>query len=69
MNMTYIGCMRRRLGLEENDPSRDELIEAMTPMQRLELICGWHLGDPSFASQIIAWAKDAGFTIGGSAPE
>ena len=59
----YIGDMRQRLGVKEDDTSQDERIELMTPMQRLRLLCGWNFGDPSWASHIIAWAEDAGFKI------
>ena len=59
----YIYAMRQRLGLEEGDTSRDNDIENMDPHQRLRLICGWYLGDPSWASTVIEWAKDAGFEV------
>ena len=60
---SYIAAMRQRLGLEPHDTSKDSQISAMTPMQRLELLCGWHFGDPSWASTVIEWAKDAGFDL------
>jgi len=59
----YIGAMRGNLGLEETDTSRDEEIEKMTPERRLQLVCGWHLGDRSWAGTVIAWARDCGFKI------
>jgi hypothetical protein len=63
MARAYIGDMRQRLGLEEDDASRDAQIEAMPPMERLKLVCGWHLGDPGWAGHFLDWARDAGFKI------
>lgn len=59
----YIEDMRQRLGVEPNDTSQDVRIEAMTPFQRLKLLCGWYLGDPAWASHILEWAKDSGFSV------
>ena len=59
----YIGDMRQRLGVKKNDASQDTRIEAMSPMQRLRLLCGWNLGHPSWASTIVEWVKDSGFEI------
>jgi lactam utilization protein B len=62
-NNPYIGEMRQRLGRKEDDTSRDAEIANMTAMQRLQLLCGWHFGDPAWASSIIEWAKASGFKI------
>jgi hypothetical protein len=59
----YIGDMRQRLGVDKDDTSQDEKIERMRPIERLQLVCGWNLGDPSWATQFIAWAEDSGFKI------
>lgn len=59
----YISKMRGRLGLKADDASRDDQIEAMTPMQRLELIAGWEMGYPGWGHTIINWARDAGFEV------
>lgn len=47
--MGYVDCMRKRLGLEPHDTSKDDEIEAMTPRQRVGLICGWKHGDEGWA--------------------
>jgi hypothetical protein len=60
---SYIHDMRQRLGLEPNDESRDDYIKSKTPMQRLRMLCGWHLGDENWASNFVEWAKDAGFDV------
>jgi hypothetical protein len=59
----YIESMRQRLGLAKDDAKRDAEIEAMTPEKRLELLCGWHLGDHGWAWTFLKWAKDAGYKI------
>lgn len=59
----YIDPMRQNLGLEAGDASRDADIESMTPEQRLGLVCGWHLGDRSWARTFLSWARDAGYKI------
>lgn len=59
----YIGEMRQRLGLKSDDKSRDDHIERLVPIERLKLLCGWHLGDPAWAHQFLNWARDAGFEI------
>ena len=59
----YIGDMRQRLGLASDDASRDAHIEKMTPTERLELICGWHLGYPGWSHTFLNWARDAGFKV------
>jgi hypothetical protein len=59
----HIGQMRQRLGLKPDDKSQDDRIEKMQPIDRLKLLCGWHLGDPAWAHQFLNWARDAGFKI------
>lgn len=63
MTFHYIKEMRQRLGLEEDDPKRDAEIEDMAPMRRFALLCGWFLGDPSWATTVVEWARDAGLKI------
>lgn len=59
----YIEDMRQRLGLKPDDARRDDEIEKMTPEERLELICGWHLGYRGWSRTFLNWARDAGFKI------
>lgn len=63
MARRYIEDLRQRLGLDEGDASRDAYIESLTPHQRLEMLCGWHLGYPDWAITFLSWARDAGFEI------
>lgn len=43
--MGYIEVMRQRLGLKEDDTSKDGDIEKMQPLDRVRLIAGWYQGD------------------------
>jgi hypothetical protein len=63
MTYRHIKQMRQRLGLKANDASCDKAIARMTPLKRLELLCGWHIGDGSWASSFLNWAEDVGFKI------
>ena len=63
MAYRYIEQMRQRLGLGPGDESRDTEIEKMSPMDRLRLLCGWHIGDPNWAQSFMNWATDSGFKI------
>lgn len=59
----YIEDLRQRLGLEPDDASRDDYIAKLSPMERLKMLCGWHIGDPNWATTFLDWARDAGMTI------
>lgn len=63
MTFRYIEDMRRRLGLEAQDTTKDALIESMTPTQRLGLLAGWHLGYSGWDHTILNWVEDAGFKL------
>lgn len=45
----YVEEMRQRLGLDEDDKSRDAEIVAMTPIERVRLLAGWRLGSSEWA--------------------
>lgn len=63
MSRPYIENMRQRLDLEPYDTSRDVEIEAMTPEDRLKLLCAWELGFPDWAYQFLSWARACGYKI------
>jgi hypothetical protein len=46
-----IESMRQRLGLKEDDTSRDAFILKKTPMERVRLLAGWHHGSESWADE------------------
>jgi len=61
--MDYIEIMRQRLGLDEDDTSKDELIQKMRPFERVKLIIGWKLGDESWGDLFKYWCESQGLEI------
>jgi hypothetical protein len=59
----YVEKMRQRLGLEEDDPKKDHLIIAMTPMQRVRLIAGYVLGDSGWADEFKDYFESQGLFL------
>lgn len=55
--------IRQRSGLEENDTSHDEELNARSPRAKLHDIVGWELGDGSWADSFLYWAKECGYKI------
>jgi hypothetical protein len=58
-----INAIRQRKGLEEDDTSKDDEILLMTPMDRLRDVCGWYLGDSTWADAFVDWARDCGMEV------
>ena len=55
-SLGILGDVRERLGAEdENDTSKDERINHMTPDRLVTEWCGWEIGDP------IWWSKMKGY--------
>lgn len=52
ITLEHIEEMRQRMGLEEEDASRDKEIETLDPIKRVGLIVGWYLGDDGWAKEI-----------------
>lgn len=59
----YVEEMRQRLGLSEDDESRDKEIEAMDPLQRVRLIAGWYLGDGGWADTFREYCESQGLYL------
>lgn len=59
----YIEEMRQRLGLDENDTSKDVFIEEMDPLERVRLIAGWYLGDGSWADTFMEYFQSQGIYL------
>jgi len=59
----YLEEIRQRLGLEENDNSRDESIEQMEPIERVRLLAGWFLGDGNWADTFVEWLESQGLYL------
>ena len=58
-----IDILRQRRGMEPDDTSDDADIRTMKPRRAFEECCGWHLGDPQWAGEILRWIKGAGYTV------
>lgn len=58
-----LDVLRQRRGLEDDDTSEDADLRAMSPRRAFEECCGWHIGDPSWAGQILRWLKAAGYAV------
>jgi hypothetical protein len=59
-DLGYVEEMRERLGLEPDDTSSDDEIVSMSPLKRVELLAGWHLGDPSWTETFKYWCESQG---------
>lgn len=55
--------MRQRLGLEENDTSRDEYLKGLPPFERVRIIAGWLLGDERWADNFFVWCNSQGLYL------
>lgn len=55
--------LRQRMGLEKNDSSNDDEIEKMTADEKFSEVIAWELGAPTWAAQLLEWAKDCGLEI------
>jgi hypothetical protein len=62
-NIGNLAAIRGRLGVEEDDPSKDEEILRMTPLQRVRLIAGWELGDEGWADTFKSWFEGQGLYL------
>ena len=59
----YIQELRQRAGCEEDDTSMDSKNEAMSPIQRVEMIAGWELGDPGWVGRFKDWFESQGLLV------
>ena len=59
----YLEEIRKRLGLDENDTSRDKDIVEMEPMERVRLFVGWYHGDGSWADKYKGYFESQGLYV------
>lgn len=59
----YVEEMRQRLGLEKDDQSADEEILSAKPLDRVSLIAGWYLGDPTWARSFKHYFESQGLYL------
>jgi len=52
--------IRQRLGLDEADTSKDDMILKMDPLRRVAKIAGWYLGDEEWAYTFKRWCESQG---------
>ena len=55
--------LRQRYGLDEDDASQDEHILSLSPLERVAMLSGWHLGDPAWASLFKTWFENQGLYL------
>jgi hypothetical protein len=59
----YLEELRQRLGLDPTDKQRDGYIASLPPFERVRMLCGWTLGDPSWADTMKEWLESQGLYI------
>ncbi len=50
--------MRRRL--DKNDTSKDDQLQSLPPMKRVEELSAWFHGDPSWVREMKSWCEANG---------
>ena len=63
MTIGYMKELRQRLGLEEDDISKDDDIKSMDSMDRVRMLCGWELGDTSWCDVFLGWMRSQGLNV------
>ena len=54
INLSVLSAVRQRLGVKEDDTSRDNTISKMSPREIVEIYSGWELGSEDWASTFIS---------------
>jgi len=55
--------LRKRLGLEPGDSSRDGYLANLNPLKRFKMLLGWHLGSEDYIYSITDWLSSQGLCI------
>lgn len=55
--------LRQRQDMPKDDKSKDAQFVDLSPHEKLNEVCAWHLGDTEWGTQFIQWAKDCGFEV------
>jgi hypothetical protein len=63
MRLDILQILRQRRDLDETDMSQDAKILAMPPIEKLEELFGWELGDPRWANVVLDWMKECGYQV------
>ena len=62
-NELAMRILRQRLGLEEDDTSKDELIKTYSQREALAELCGWEFGDSRWSQVFEKWCGWVGLEI------
>lgn len=60
LNKMPLHILRQRLGLEDDDDSKDGIIAKYSPEKIVRELSAWHLGDPRWAESFAYWMKKYG---------
>lgn len=63
MRLDLLQNLRQRRDLDETDMSQDAKILAMSPIEKLEELFAWEMGDDRWANTVIDWMRECGFTV------
>ncbi len=62
-NEQVMKILRQRNGLEKEDTSQDSDLQEMTPPHAFRECCGWRLGDPEWAREIVDLLHGCGYIL------
>jgi hypothetical protein len=63
MRLDLLQIIRQRKELDETDASKDAEILAMSPIEKLEELFGWTMGDEDWANIVIDWMRECGYAV------
>jgi hypothetical protein len=63
MRLDLLQNLRERRNLDATDMSQDAQILAMTPIEKLEELFAWEMGDDRWANIVIEWMRECGFSV------
>jgi len=55
--------LRKFASLDQSDKSQDDVLNALTPQEKLSNYVKWRLGHTNLARLFFEWAKDCGLTV------
>lgn len=63
MRLDLLQTLRQRRELDETDASQDSQILALSPIEKLEELFAWTMGDEEWANTVIDWMRECGYQI------
>ncbi|EMM5100298.1 hypothetical protein ACK249_003644 [Pseudomonas aeruginosa] len=55
--------LRQREGLDANDSSKDDALDALTPDEKFRNVIAWQFGDGAWSGTILSWAAQCGVQL------